>query len=596
MSAKTSGIIGKFLLILALCFIGAGYAQAQPGGTTPRPMTAEEAADYAYLLPLLRPGKPYVLNLADPRQQRIALRGLMQANRTPQNAPQTHAAFQAAVRIHAQQARSKKTTLTPMLLAAPAPGSAQDIAVISNFGDDGNNVYTATGLSSVIGGTTQTTIKMDLIDTKTNTVYGTTSDTQFALGTNFQVPVFATVADPANLAAVATITTTVGSVQKTVVVSTASSIPAGGATMTEPNYCVRNGNICVIENGQTKYQTTSTTLVPSPPPIKICFARGSQQDCDYFNNTIRPVTSVFFPAAGTAAFGANTVDPSYATVGQFTASIVDPVVGGGCVFTGPLGAGWSLANPSTLQWNLPQLSLTNPTQCLIRSGGHAVNFIFYVEAPLKTAGGNSTGFVTLSSASPPKFPGNYGIPQLYLEDSCVAAGTLVRLADGTETAIEKLTADDKPSVKTASGDALPVLGTVKGVELHPMIRLKTDLGQQLLITRTHPVVTDNGLVMARDLKVGDRLKTEKGVARIVSNATEKYTGLVHSLRLGWFDEAKSERRTHSANGIFIGDTISQAQAEQEEIARLESDRAHVERRLPDDKWRAEYRAFRAQRR
>jgi len=593
----------KVLWVLGiLCIGGSSYGQTAPASTYPRPMTTQEAQDYAHVLNMVKPGRPYILNLADPQQMRFTQRALAAADRISTNAPQTYAAVRDTMQRDqklAATANHSATALAARPLLASTVGGPQDIETISNFGDEGNNVYTATGYSSVLGGTTQTTITTQLIDTQTKTVYASASSTQYAQGTNFQVPVTGKVPSSANLAAVATIVTVVGNNGNTTVVSTAAMVPASTGTMTAPNYCVRtnpsdpNSN-CVINGGQTQYQTTSTTLVPSPPPIKVCFSRGSQQSCDYYNSSGRPATSVFYPEAGTASFGTNTIDPSYATAGSYTASIVDPVIGGGCVFSDhqALGTGWSLANASTLQWTLPQLSMTNPTNCLGVSGGRLVNFNFYVEVPLNTGAGKNTGYITFTSAyNPPMPPGYLGIPAIFLEDSCVAAGTLVRLADGSTTVIEKITADNQPQVMTAAGDKRTVLGTAKGVELHPMIRLKTSLGQDLLITRTHPVLSANGLVMARDLKVGDSVKTEKGMAKIVSTAQEKYTGQVYSLRLGWFDEARSDRRTHSANGIFIGDSVSQIQMEQDEVARLKNDRKEVLRRLPDDKWRQEYQNF-----
>lgn len=595
-----------------LCTAGLSQAQVPAKAAYPRPMTAQEAQDIAHVLKLTQPGKPYVLNHADPAQHRLALRNLALAGLTPRIAPRTYQALQNTLNAHRLAAAKNPTAspaaamaLAPQRLMAATPGAVQDLAEISNFGDDGKSGFTATGLSSVAGGTTQTTITTQLIDTQSGTVYGSATQTQYAQGTNFQVPVTSTVPTPTNLAAMATITTVVNGASTTVVLNTGKQQPASAATMTAPNFCVHVNPVdpksaCSIQGGQTQYQTTSTTLAPSGSSIHMCFARGSQASCDYYNATGRPPTSVFFPAAGTASFGSGyTVDASFATAGRYTVSI-NPASGGTCVFTtdAPLGTGWSLPSANTIQWNLAQVSPTNPSACLAVSGGQLVNFNFYVEVPLNGPGGTkTTGYVTLTSAySPPQPPGFFGVPQLLLEDSCVAAGTLVRLADGSTVAVETLSADNEPMVKTATGDARKVLGTAKGVELHKMIRLKTNLGQELLITRTHPVLTVAGFVMARDLHVGERVRTEQGVASIVSMSAETYEGQVHSLRLGLFDEPKTERRTHSANGFFIGDSVTQHQLEHEERARLQSDKAHVIKRLPDAGWVAEYRNFLASRR
>lgn len=598
MVTKSAVLLGA----MGACLFAAGaHAQGASAQAAPRKMSDAEAQAFAHVLAMVEPGRPYRLNLADPVQLQFTRNALATAGRTQAAAPQTTAAVEAtAARLKASLGASGgRAALAAKPLLAATAGGPQDIETVSNFGDDGNGVFTATGYSSVIGGTIQTTITTQLVDTVNKTVYASASSTQYGQGTDFSVPVIGKVSNAVTLAAVATIVTTTANGSNTTVVSTAKMVPASAGTMTAPNYCVRtnpsdpNSN-CVINGGVTQYQTTSTTLVPNPQPIKVCFARGSQQSCDYYNASGRQPTSVFFPSAGTASFGSNTIGASYATAGNYDASIVDPVIGGGCVFASkqPLGAGWSLQNPSTLQWNMQQLSLTNPVNCLGMSGGRPVNYNFYVEVPLQTPGGANTGFISFTSVyQPPMAPGFFGMPGLFLEDSCVAAGTLVELADGREVAIETISADDRPQVKTAAGAARTVLGTANGVELHPMIRIKTDKGQSLLITRTHPVLTTQGLVMARDLKANAIVRTERGDAKVLSAAPEIYSGKVYSLRLGWFDEARSDGRTHTAGGIFIGDSVSQVQMEREDIERLRKDKAEVLRRLPDDKWRAEYRKF-----
>lgn len=596
----------------ALCMLGilcaAGSASAQPASAqqpaaqAPRKMSDEEAKAFAHVMGMVKPGQPYRLNLADPQQLAFTQLALATAGRTASTAPQTLSSVNAAaVRSKKQLRGTRSVDMLAQPMVATVAGGPQDIEIISNFGSEGSNVYTATGYSSVIGGTTQTTITMQLVDTASNIVYATNTNAQYAGGTDFSVSVTGQLPANANVAAVATFVTSQGDTSNTTLVTTAKMVPASTGTMTAPNYCVRTNqsdpnSSCVLNSdGTTQYLTGSTTLVPNPQPIKICFQRGSAQSCDYYNNTLRPASTVFFPSAGTAVFGSNTVGDSYATEGRFTATINDPVGGGGCVFSNnaPLGTGWSVsADKSTLQWNLTQLSMVDPSSCTRYTGGRPMNYMFYIETPLQTASGSNTGFLSFSSAySPPMAPGNLGIPGIFLEDSCLAAGTLVQLADGQQVPVESITADNQPKIRTATGDVRTVLGTASGVELRPMVRLKTSSGHDLLITGTHPVLTTKGLVMSRDVRVGDVVRTDKGEARIVSATTEEYTGKVYSLRLGWFDEARSDGRTHTAGGIFVGDSISQWQMERDELQRLKADKAEVERRLPDDKWRAEYRRF-----
>lgn len=91
--------------------------------------------------------------------------------------------------------------------------------------------------------------------------------------------------------------------------------------------------------------------------------------------------------------------------------------------------------------------------------------------------------------------------------SCFAPGTNVRMADGSERAIENVRLGEH--VVTAEGNTGRVVRTMLRDEDGGLIRLSLWGHSHLRTTREHPVLTARGYVEARDLRIGDEVALTK---------------------------------------------------------------------------------------
>jgi hypothetical protein len=500
------------------------------------------------------------------------------------NARQAPELFRSIERARA--ASSRQGDALPQL--AVQSGAPQALNLISYFAQTSPGIYSARALSSINGGTERSSIFLDILDPATGTDYGWKYDEQFADGTNFSLDLSANIApelkSPTMTARALFSYTPRGSSQLVFqLFNLNDTLAASDGCMSKPNYCVRdtNGN-CI--SGQ--YRTACTNKVDNTTPIKVCYNRGSQAECDYWRYVETGHPGTFsFPLAGSATFPAP-VDPNL----QGTVSIIlqSPVNGGGCFLkfqdnTFLNQANWT-ASGNTLSWSFDPAAFPDPNGCLEFSGGKDTNLLMLVSLRLQ---GDKYGHFEFASDRGIVGAGDFTVPQIYIEQGCFAAGTQIRMADGSMKPVESFLADQKEIVRSEGGTGRTVLGTIRGDEPDPMVRLKTDSGHDLLVTKTHPVVTVNGVVMAIDLKAGDIVKTEEGQARLTSVTREPSTGKVYNLRLGDMKDAEAGTSTLYANGILTGDLRTQSLYEKREKEKLASDPAHVQKRLAPA-WQEDY--------
>lgn len=143
---------------------------------------------------------------------------------------------------------------------------------------------------------------------------------------------------------------------------------------------------------------------------------------------------------------------------------------------------------------------------------------------------------------------------------CVAEGTLVRLADGSEAPIETL--DNQSVVHSGAGpEPAPVIATSRAPHhdyngRDRALKLRTNGGHELVLSAGHAVVTPAGLVTARDLRAGDTVLTASGPDTLAACDTVAYEGLVYNLRVT--ETGGREFGAYLANGIAVGDHLAQA--------------------------------------
>ncbi|WP_095156773.1 Hint domain-containing protein [Pseudomonas sp. Irchel 3E13] len=560
-----------FTLAAVLAPIGLASAQAYTDKAPP-PLSSEVKADLKALDAELKPGIPHRLNLANPLHYRVALETLKRAGKTPERSPHLfktlaagHEAGVAALKKSGGQpakavALSDEVSEGPENLNFIATFSQDNTAPQSKALTDSQPGYQATGISSVVDGTVSTTIIMELFEVETGNVYANVSKSQYGEGTDFRLDVQGQVpsADgnpttkaqamfyyfPKNAAPNDPPVMLIQSYQDTV--------NPTAACMNQPNYCVRDNN----GNCTGSYQTTCTNTKDNTQQIKLCWARGSQQECDYWNSTAHP-TDFVFPLSGSATFANTPLNPA---TGVITISIQNPT-GGGCQVYYQQGSVlesqyWS-TSAQTVTWNYPATAFPNTGNCINYYDGTAAYLWVTGYVALNGAPGQQPPFGTLNFNSDRANIGQPGvniIPPLYIMQGCLAEGTPITLADGSQRAVEAFTGKGDETVKSADGKTSQVFGTTKGGEIHPMIRVKTNGGQNVLVTRTHPMILANGMpVQARSLRVGDVLLTVDGSAAVTSLTQENYTGKVHNL----LTQRYPNPGTYYAGGLLTGDANMQ---------------------------------------
>jgi hypothetical protein len=122
-----------------------------------------------------------------------------------------------------------------------------------------------------------------------------------------------------------------------------------------------------------------------------------------------------------------------------------------------------------------------------------------------------------------------------------------------------------------------------------MVRIIDSAGHSLLMTEMHPAyVVDRGMVPAKLLQVGDRVKTDSGASVLISVTRESYAGKVYNLKVGNTEEARAlgvDQTAMFANGFLVGDAQIQTKLDFAERQNLGA-AAHRDR-LPAS-WKTDY--------
>ena len=162
-----------------------------------------------------------------------------------------------------------------------------------------------------------------------------------------------------------------------------------------------------------------------------------------------------------------------------------------------------------------------------------------------------------------------------VRNSCFAAGTGIRLADGRVIPVEQVKVGDQV-VSNGDNRPLTVTGLTRGSESEPMVRILDNQGHELTLTAKHPVVTSIGLLAADQLTTQMQVETETGLATIVEVERIPYGGQVYNLNLGTDDELTMvavEDVTMFAGGIRVGDNQQQFELERKSVRELGQRRA-----------------------
>lgn len=204
--------------------------------------------------------------------------------------------------------------------------------------------------------------------------------------------------------------------------------------------------------------------------------------------------------------------------------------------------------------------------------------------------------ISITSEQAARFGNYYSevLPLMKLGYSCLATGTLITMADGSQQAIESIGKGDLVRGALASNphltETMKVVDVSVGIEAIKMYRIKGSHGTNLLMTETHPVSTVNkGIVWAKELVAGDQILTEEGSVLVTKVETESYKDKIYNLRLAPNEGSKfTEARNFAmfANGVAVGDLGTQDEFNyKDQNIRLSPE--EILQKLPE-KWKTDY--------
>lgn len=142
-------------------------------------------------------------------------------------------------------------------------------------------------------------------------------------------------------------------------------------------------------------------------------------------------------------------------------------------------------------------------------------------------------------------------------NGCFVPGVKIRMADGSDRAIEEIRAGDliwNPATRAP----VAVERVIEGTESEPLIRFGFDR-ETLTVTQKHPVPTARGLLQAHELTLGDLVYDQDGTAHevtVLERVETEPRQRVINLRLE-SDSEEPESRMLLSDGIMTGDVILQ---------------------------------------
>jgi hypothetical protein len=559
--------VGRFAALLLAALVGPATLRADQD-CLPHALSADQEAAYRHVAAQVQPYITHELDLADDLQYRYVLHQMDLAGESREKSPELYRRLDAAHQEKHQ--REPRPPLPDRAFATANSGELVPLNVIDSFltrVQGGQHDYAVSALSSYPGGTDQTSIFVNLAYQPQGggppkmlaCQEGTT--TQYADGVNFRVNAEGDLpADAASRDVTANVMFQVsqGDNFKTYTLSWPISLNATAACLSQPMYPGQSG--CLNDSTMNRDN-----------PLVMCYHRtpGQGQDCASYSPEDHP-RSYPFPLKGWATFQ----DQVDQVVGVFL-TLHRPTGGGGCMICGmasgsprqcPGGAGtikasdvtksgnkiewdWTGANGGTLA------SFPNGADCIQNTDVADITHMTLAVSVL--SGGTNWSNVEFKSAKAANFDPtvDFPLPDIDILQGCLARGTRIRLADGSERTVESFLGGGAESVRSRGpGARRRVLGNTRGIEPIPIVRIEDEDGRSLLLTEGHPVLTEGGVVAARDLEVDQVVLTEAGPRRLVGVGRQRYDGEIFNLKLeGSEEQVAAGETTMVANGFVVGD-------------------------------------------
>lgn len=187
-----------------------------------------------------------------------------------------------------------------------------------------------------------------------------------------------------------------------------------------------------------------------------------------------------------------------------------------------------------------------------------VDLNFSVDFKLKSGGRGNIQIGSCLPASAAQDSGALKCGWFNLIWGCLAAGTRILMADGSQKVIETIEVGEEIQMD-AEGRVARVVSTASGNEPHDMVTIETLGGRRLVCTQDHPVITEKGPLRASDIHGDCRLITSTGAYVGIIGIWASPGTAIYNLEL-----CPEEQREPPASGctmfaedILVGDNTMQ---------------------------------------
>jgi hypothetical protein len=374
--------------------------------------------------------------------------------------------------------------------------------------------------------------------------------------------------------------------------------------------------------GKPQYSATAPVDVNTDGVIKVCLNRN-HSDCDYAADQYQDpnfITDVNIPFVGEVTiphevfviYSSHSTDPQPIGLDERTNIYLQEGVYGGTTkqsYGSLMGVGGKrfsdylsfavdpVAKQTVISWNIPREEGRFGNAQLysnIAQANWRLNFAVQAKSFFRGRTGNFQFQINTNTIEALQNFFSPGLPLMKLGYSCLAKGTLITMADGSQKPIDQILAGEMVLGAVAKNSSavqpMRVMDVSIGVEALQMFRVTSADGREILMTETHPVSTSNkGIVWAKELAAGDRILTEHGSVLISKISEEQYNDNVYNLKLAPRADSKIAQGTYLgmfANGLLVGDLATQDEHNyKDQFIRQTS--AEKLQRLPA-KWKVDY--------
>lgn len=548
---------------VAACLIGLGLATA--ASAAPFQLAAKERAALKALAKSLPPdGSPVPIDLSNDDNYQAYKSLLRGHGLTSDNRPQLFREIEA---VRERQIAKRKAAKPGVNALADEDAEANTMyEVIDLSTSDWVNIN-STALTSVPGGTQNSTVTIDLQDEQGNFIAH--GDGESFEGINYAVTTEPIQPNSNPDHGEVTAMSTFAVVYK-------DGFPAVYASGLTANYFPQS-----ISNTAP---VITTTTPANNPYILICLNRSNPDGqapmpCNYGPYTKASPPNLYLPTSGSFKYYGpidvgNDGKPSNAFV---SLTMVGQSTGSACKIV-TFNDFWNYVtvNNDTLSWSI--LPADFGPVCYQNNEFYTYTLtvrVYVNKAPVYATITNAPN--TLQNLS------TLVLGQIQVQYGCIAEGTEVLMADGSRKKIEDI----------VDGDAVMAPGKTAAKVHHRTVGWDTDFvsltdaaGDKVVVTPAHPIILESGPVMAEKVRAGDRIRRADGSWSPVVTATRDTTETrnVYNLVLNPKTDTPppAEKSEFFAGGILVGDGNLQ-----HSLMSAPKDTRTIAERVPEA-WRVDY--------